>query len=251
MIIDGFTFFNELDVLKIRLEELYPVVDRFVIVEGSLTFRGNPKPFYYEENANLYEKYWDKIHHVKVHGNHSTSLDKRRQSWEREYYQRNQIAQGFFGTQPDDIVIISDVDEIPRRSAIAQLNPEPIQRFLLKQFYYGINVYAGSCGASKATRIKYFTTAQGTRNTDPPGIEDAGWHFSYLGDADHISTKFKSFSHWELDIPEITNVAKINQRMSKIQDLWGQNHGYERVEIDDTYPEAIKDDLEYYAKYIR
>lgn len=54
MIIDCFTFFNELDVLEIRLRELDGVVDRFVLVEATLTHQGKPKPLLYAENKERF-----------------------------------------------------------------------------------------------------------------------------------------------------------------------------------------------------
>ena len=66
-IYDCFIFFNELDLLEIRLSELYNYVDYFVIVEANKTFKGKSKPFYFEENKQKYKKYLDKIIHVKVY----------------------------------------------------------------------------------------------------------------------------------------------------------------------------------------
>lgn len=251
MIADCFTFFNELDILKIRLVELYPVVDRFVLVENNKTFRGHDKPYFFEENKGFYDEFLDKIIHIKLEDPGQFNSDHRRDPWEREYWQRNSISLGIKDLEDEDIIIVSDVDEIPRRSVISKLDPQPIQRLNMRAYYYGLNVYGGGEGASKATRKKFFTTAQEIRATDPPEIEDAGWHFSYLGDAEHISNKFKAFSHWELDIPTITSVSNIYDRMSRGVDLWGREEKHQIVEIDDTWPEEVKNNLEYYKKYIR
>ena len=61
MIIDCFPFFNEFDILKIRFEELYDVVDYFVIVEADHTHTGKPKPWNFEENKFRYSQYASKI----------------------------------------------------------------------------------------------------------------------------------------------------------------------------------------------
>ena len=66
MVYDCFQFFNELDILKIRLHVLNPVVDRFVISEATETFSGLKKPLYYEENKELFAEFADKIIHVVV-----------------------------------------------------------------------------------------------------------------------------------------------------------------------------------------
>ncbi len=66
MVYDCFQFFNELDILKIRLNVLAPIVDRFVISEATETFSGLKKPLYYEENKYLFAEFADKIIHVVV-----------------------------------------------------------------------------------------------------------------------------------------------------------------------------------------
>jgi beta-1,4-mannosyl-glycoprotein beta-1,4-N-acetylglucosaminyltransferase len=253
VIADGFIFYNELDILAIRLEEVYPVVDRIVLVESSKTFRGNPKPFYFEENKERYAQYLDKITHIKLHDdNMHFSSDPKVEPWDREHWQRSQIAEGFAGMQPEDIVIIGDVDEIPRREIIPTLAPETTVRLVCKMYYYSLNAYAGGCGALKAARFSSFTTPGNLRHSDPPvEIPNAGWHFSYLGDPAHIENKFKSFSHWELDIPDLTSQDQIARRMQNGVDLWGRGDKYEFQVVDDTWPHAVCNDLVYYKKYIR
>lgn len=120
-IYDCFTFFNELEILMIRLEELYDVVDHFVIVEGSLTFTGKPKSHYFAENRHLFSRFEDKIIYILVEDFPSPTNDLRLDAWRREHHQRNQIIRGLSHCAPRDIIIISDVDEIPRHDVIANL----------------------------------------------------------------------------------------------------------------------------------
>ena len=70
MIIDSFLFFQELDLLEIRLEYLYPLVDHFIIIEARQSFKGNAKDYIFEKNINRYEKYLDKIIYHKVEDTH-------------------------------------------------------------------------------------------------------------------------------------------------------------------------------------
>ena len=65
-IYDGFLFFNELDLLDLRLNTLNDVVDYFVLVESSITHQGESKPFIFEENKQKYQKFLEKIIHIKV-----------------------------------------------------------------------------------------------------------------------------------------------------------------------------------------
>lgn len=254
MIYDCFIFFNELDILEIRLEELYPVVDRFVIVEGSHTFQGQPKSHFIEdrwEDHPLFEKYGDKIT-----GLWGADLSGNMTSWEREYKQRNYIGRVLrvFDIKDDDIVLLSDVDEIPRRRIIENIDPQPVSSLSMDMYYYSLNVASGQDWfAPKAARWSYAKTLnmQGLRTLDPPPniLYDAGWHFSYLGDANHIAEKFKAFAHTELNRPDTTNPDVLTERMSRLGDLWGDGHTYERVEIDETWPEAVKADRERWRKF--
>src|SRR4051812_5983866 len=100
MIYDCFTFFNELDLLEIRLNELDPVVDKFVLVEATKTHQGKEKPLYFTMNKSRYEKFLPKIIHVVV----DTYPDYEGQSaWLLEHHQRNMIMKGLEGCSPADV----------------------------------------------------------------------------------------------------------------------------------------------------
>ena len=115
-IFDCFTYFNEEQMLKIRLHELYSCVDSFVIVEASKTFTGNSKPFYLEDIGEWINPFLDKIIKIKV----DFPKDEMT-SWEREYFQRNAIMDGLSFAKKNDIILISDVDEIIKSSVIQKL----------------------------------------------------------------------------------------------------------------------------------
>lgn len=251
MIVDGFIFYNELDILKIRLEELYPVVDRFVLVESDKTFRGKRKPYIFDDNKGMFEQYLDKISHIKLVDDNSFNTTWQQEPWKREEWQRNQIARGLEDLSPEDIVIISDVDEVPRREVIESLDINEPMTLTMEMYYYGINVHAGTWGGAKTLRLKDFTTAEQTRHSvTKDSIANAGWHFSYLGDVDHIINKLQSFSHWELDTPEITDRTKMLERMKDGIDIWGRGTKYDFVTVDDTYPVEIRANLDYYQRYV-
>src|SRR4029077_1834400 len=83
MIVDCFTFFNELELLEIRLKELGEVVDKFVLVESTLTFQGKPKPLFFRDNASRFAPFQSKIDHVIV------DMPETDDPWVREGFQRN------------------------------------------------------------------------------------------------------------------------------------------------------------------
>ena len=123
MIYDCFSFFNELDLLEIRLNTLDKVVDKFVLVEAPWTHTGHKKPLYFEENKQRFAPFLNKIIHI-VASDPPTSptATERENAWIRENWQRNQIARGLTDAKPEDVLIIADLDEIPKPKTIATSN---------------------------------------------------------------------------------------------------------------------------------
>ena len=109
MIYDCFTFFNELDLLEIRLNVLNDVVDRFVLVEATKTHSGKDKPLYFNDNKERYKAFQHKVIHVIV-----DDYPPFVTAWTYENHQRNAILRGLTQANPDDAIMISDLDEIPR-----------------------------------------------------------------------------------------------------------------------------------------
>ena len=108
-VIDCFTFYNELEILELRLEELYSSVDHFILVEAEKTHKGENKRFIFEENKWRFEKWEDKIIHVKTY--YPSHIDD---PWGREKFQRNSFMPTLYtlGLSDNDIIFITDVDEI-------------------------------------------------------------------------------------------------------------------------------------------
>lgn len=110
MIYDCFTFFNEITLLKLRLEILNPVVDTFVIVEANRTQKGDLKLFNFETHKNEFAEFLNKIVYIKVE---DSPIPKDKNDWAIEFFQRNCILRGITFCNPEDIIMISDLDEIP------------------------------------------------------------------------------------------------------------------------------------------
>ena len=129
MIYDCFSFFNELDILEIRLNTLNEVVDKFVLVEAPWTFTGNPKPLYFEENKERFKLFLDKIIHIVADQPPvSPTVTERENAWIRESHQRNSINAGLNNAKNNDLIIISDLDEIP--------NPQIIKKIIFLLTYF-------------------------------------------------------------------------------------------------------------------
>lgn len=138
-IYDCFPFFNEFDILEIRLKELWDHVDYFVISEANTTHRGNPKPFYLLDNFERFKPYADKIIHVPVTdmpGFHNGDY------WPNEHHQRDCLVRGLGSAAREDIIMISDVDELIRGSVAAELRTDfdhHLWAFRMPTFHYRFN----------------------------------------------------------------------------------------------------------------
>lgn len=188
MIVDCFPFFNEADTLEIRLNELAPVVDKFVIVEAEETFGGQPRALKFDpERFKAFNIDYRPV--AKLYPECKDRVTGR----EREADLRNRmlpILREF--AQPNNVVIISDCDEIPRRQAVIDALPRlssGIHRFAQRSFYYTVN-WLVDVGHDFASRARIGTMAQleavgsvyGFRMAPAEVIENGGWHFGYFAD---------------------------------------------------------------------
>lgn len=138
LVFDAFLFFQELDILEIRLHELADSVDLFVLVEAAETFQGDAKPFHFEENRARFAPFLDKIATVRVSGSHEPGPYATRRyggkgyagelPWVRRGAQCNALIDGLVHARPTDWVMLSDLDEIPRAEMVRRVAADPLFR---------------------------------------------------------------------------------------------------------------------------
>ncbi|WP_146205995.1 tetratricopeptide repeat protein, partial [Azospirillum sp. TSH58] len=203
-IYDCFQFYNELDLLEVRLAELDAVVDRFVLVEATFTHAGEPKPLHYAENRARFAAYADKIIHVVVDD------DPGGFAWQREAHQRDAILRGLDGCDPTDMIVVSDADEILRPWVMERLRREADDgRALfaphLDIFLYFLDLKSPDPWVSVAAapwelirriganRARYLTKLGHGRV-----VPDAGWHFTWMGGIERFRAKLQAFAHREM-----------------------------------------------------
>ena len=256
MIYDCFMFYNELELLEIRLNILNDHVDRFVLVEQTVTHAGNPKPLHYAENKDRFEPFNDKIIYVRMEDDPSL-----KDSWARENRHRNGIMRGLADCQPSDRILISDLDEIPSPEALKTAPPSggPIAFRQLMLYYWLNNLnrtlvwWSGSCLIEFGSLQR--TTPQAARmlaiGNRRAVVKNGGWHFSYLGDPAHISNKIKNFAHQEYNSRTFTDERIIQEAMDSGQDLFGRPYRYVPVELDDSFPSFLVERQDQYAHLIR
>jgi len=213
MIVDVFPFYNELEMLEYRLETLYPVVDKFVLVESTLTYRGTPKELFYEKNKNKFIKFSDKIIHVVD----DEMMVNPSNPWYNERHQRDYAGIKVvmnMGLAPTDIIISCDVDEIPDPEIVKTLDTllvYPIMALKMDMYYYTLE-HKLTIDWIQPTALHFFalqqieSLTQARHFPDKKIIPNAGWHLSYFGDPQFIINKLKNFAHAEFadaaDVPE-------------------------------------------------
>lgn len=256
-IIDCFTFYNEVDLLNIRLNELNDVVAKFVLVEAENTHQNKPKKLFFEEikNSERFIKFRDKIQHIIVPAQKFND-----DAWHNERLQRSYILQGLEDVDDEDTLIVSDLDEIPscesvkRAIELNNLSPKVFEHDL---FYYKLNTKLlsnGSCknlGAVMLIKKDFMHNTEIVRSADKHSfikIENAGWHFSYAGDVDFIFNKLQNFAHTEFK--HITK-DEVESRILDQNDLFGRGNHEIRICNDLSYlPQLVKDNMHQFEHLI-
>ena len=278
MTYDCFSFFNELDLLEIRLETLDKVVDKFVLVEASLTHTGHAKPLYFADNMKRFARFNDRIIHVIVNDfpalNGATPEEL---AWARENWQRNAILRGLPNVaNHNDYVIISDVDEIPSPEAIARaITLTGTTRLYQSMFYYFINYknytypiwtigpqvvpLSNFLACNHYTKPTRFVDPRVNRGLTPTVIRlsrsdniirDGGWHFSYCGGIKAIQEKIKAIAHTENNTAENTDYDTIKTRIAKGMPPFARGDRFFAVPLDRSFPKCLIDNPSKYAQLI-
>lgn len=255
MIYDCFLFYKELDLLELRLNILDPYVDRFVLIESDKSFTGRAKPLFFEENKERFAPFLDKIIHVPVLDDPPDCEN----AWVREKHQRNAIRRGLEGCQPDDCIVLSDVDEIPNPDLLTNL-PDLSKPLRCRQLYFfyhlnNLNIDKPLWSGSRIFRFNYLenNTMQSLRKLPKSKcrvIGNGGWHFSFVGDVEFIEDKLRDFSHQEYNTPELNNRTTITSAIEKGLDVRGREYRFAHVRIDESYPKYLRDNLSLYAPLI-
>jgi len=263
-VVDCFIFYNELDMLKFRLEHLNDVVDYFVIAEATVTHQNTEKKLFFEENKHLFSEYLDKIVHVVVddmpEGN--TSAD----NWLREKHQRICLMRGIerLDLKSTDIVMLSCCDEIPNNELVREIRKYGLNVFqsddnskykpshtTIEDYDNGISIfYMDMYWYNLTTKSKFGWTLSRACTYETllnmggfqPLIDSqtqvyyilGGWHFTYFGGKDFITTKIKSFAHDEYNRSEFLDTNNIDDKIRNKQDIFNRPHEeFYTVEISD------------------
>jgi beta-1,4-mannosyl-glycoprotein beta-1,4-N-acetylglucosaminyltransferase len=286
-IYDAFLFFNELEILELRMNILNDVVDHFVIVESTKTFSSKNKPLFFQDNKHLFEKFKDKIIHVIIENtpsdfirinyirqpiteednidnkilkyvDESPGWDHTNPShiqWGVETFQRESIIKGLINCNDEDIIIISDVDEIPNPNELIKLkeNSDGVFNFNQNMYYYYLNMlkeinWSGpkACSWGKLKNISLNSLRQNKHTTNI--INDGGWHFSFMGGENKIIEKLEAYAHQEYNTPFYKENVKNNMASNNDPFFRGE---LKKVNIDESYPKYILENIDKYVHMIK
>ncbi|CAG7562871.1 unnamed protein product [Fusarium equiseti] len=269
-IYDLFMVNTELDFLEIRLKTLYDYVDYFVIVEAPLTFQGGSKDLVIRDNWKRFEAYHDKmIYHQLEYPKDFKPL----RHWDREDLQRNAMFEQVFPkltgervpTQ-GDVILVADIDEVPRPATMLVLRTcnFPRRLTLSSKFYYYSFQFLHDGPEWPFPQATYY---QGMRKTILPGnlrtgdggipilrdlekgvLENAGWHCSScFATIEQFLNKMASFSHAWMNREAFRDRDRIAHAVRQGVDLWGRKQDtFTRIENNVDLPNCLLEEQEWF-----
>ena len=259
-IFDCFTFFNELEILELRFEEMYENVDHFVLVEANRTFQGEEKSLIYLENKSRFLRFNDKIIHVIV-----DDMPISDNPWDLEHFQRNAIRRVFDRLTPNDVVIITDVDEIISRQTLKILRKlDGYFQLNMPMYQYYFNFRESINGWDKAfafsfdliDKVRDFNEIRDNTKTsfhsfsgNNISLNNSGWHFTYMGGASSIREKLNAYSHGREDWPEkLKKPGGVELQITAGFAVGNEWHLNEYVPIDESFPKFVIDNKTKYEQ---
>ncbi len=268
-LVDCFMYFDEDLILDIRLNTLGNTVDKFVICEATRDHAGNKKNLKF--NFKNFPNYKNKINYIVV-DNIPIKIKNYKKNWHenhlRDQFQRNALAKGYEKFDPEDLIMISDIDEIPDPKKIKEFDiKNKYACFLQKNFQSKINllnITESLWAGTKICQKKNLKSPQWLRNIktkkrpfwkffrekEPQLISNGGWHFSFLKTPQTIKKKIQSYAHQEFNKEKFTDIRLIEERVKNKLDLFDRNFQYNVVDLDETFPEYITKNKEKFKNWI-
>ena len=293
-IYDCFMYLDEDIVLDLRLNSLNNYVDKFVIVESKYTHSGKKRELKF--NYKNFEKFRNKIIYlvlesqppdIDIISDQDTDNIKNSKlilnGMRRDFHQRNFIKKGLRETKPDDFILVSDLDEIPKLDNI-ELNSinKKFVFFKQKMFYYKFNLCSESISwtGTRGCRMKYLKSPQWLRNIKDRSyplwrldvffsknkysnihfIEDGGWHFSYIKSPEDIEKKLKSYAHHREYELNSLGLEKIKSKMNNNESIYNLGTDMKKSKFErgqkltvlelNKLPNYIQNNLEKYKNWL-
>ena len=263
-IFDCITFYDENLLVNSRFEILKDVVDYFIVVESNYDHKGVKKRINFKLN-NL--QLQNKVRHIVIEKNFPDLSN----GWAIEAFQREKILNMIKDAAPEDYIMYSDSDEIPNPLKLKNLNlKKKYGIFLQKCFVYKLNIFNKHETPWQGTRIckkKYLKSITFLRKKirlenlrkafwklqyekSIQCIDDGGWHFNNLYKPEIISKKLQNIKNIDSGLVNVhTDIDMIKKKISKLEEVFYRNHKYEKIKIDHSYPEYIRNNLNLFKDF--
>ena len=261
---DCFMYNSEDQLLEVRLNTLNKIVDKFIIVESLYDHQGRKKKLNFK--INKFKKFKKKIRYLVI-----KQFPDGYSSWERENYNRNYLANGLHDAKPNDYIMISDLDEIPKIKNKKIFQEKKFTVFNQDMFYYKFNLFNTTEPkwlGSRACKKKDLLSPQWIRNKKIKKypiwrldkmidtynwniIEDGGWHFSFVMNNKKIREKIRSFAHTEFNKSKYINIKSIGKNISLKKDLFDRGLNFTKINDEKKLPKyLLKNKLKYKKLFI-
>mgnify|MGYP001395756211 CR=1 FL=1 len=263
-IYDCFQYFNEDHIVDLRLNILNEYVDYFVISESTKTHQGKVKKINFD--ISKFKKFKHKIKFIIADFKEDITFQKHMGGESPiEQHQRNSLIKGIENADPNDLIFLSDSDEIPDFKKINEIKKS--KRFVAfshQMFMYKLNlqnINENNWIGTRMTRKKHLTTMQELRNLkfknypfwrlDKLNLQilKGGWHFSFLLTPDQIVEKINSFSHGEFNQKKI-NKNDIENKIAKNEDIFDRGYLLKKISINNEFPDYIIKNKKELSKWI-
>ena len=264
-IYDCFQYFDEDHIVDLRLNILSEYVDFFVISESTKTHQGKDKKLNF--NIKNFKKYENKIKYIVAdYDIEKKKINNTGGESQIEQHQRNNLENGIKEASDNDLIILSDSDEIPDLKKLNQIKSSTkFTAFSQMMFMYKINLQnlnESNWIGSKICLKKYFPKPQKLRDIkfkDYPfwridkinlQIIKGGWHFSFLQTTQDIAEKIKSYSHGEFNTKNNIDEKKINDKIRDKIDIFDRGFNLKKINIDESFPDYIVNNKKLFKDWI-
>ena len=270
-IYDCIPFYQSNLLFDLRIKTLDHLVDYFIVCEATKTHSGERKKLNFE--FERFKKITNKIRYIVVDDMPSIKSIKN-EKYPLYNYQINRLEEGIADADKNDLILVSDEDEIPNPESISNFRYDTFKYgiFLQKIFYYKLNIYnetensgdkwPGSRICLKKNLDKFSSfRALKIKNKFSPFwkfwkeksidlISNGGWHFTYLMDYYKIAEKIKASEHSEFNKKEFTDVLKIKERVENLIDPFERNYKLKKIDINESFPSEIVKNKHLYKDWI-